>query len=343
MPKYARGARPSPRHALCAATPFRPARAALPQVAYVPKQLSFWGNQTDGDCVTAEEFFAKDATGYFLPESLAIAWASAHGVLNGAALDQVLDWMVNDGPVVGNQHYNDGPKQSVDYSNEAVLQAAIDQGPVKIAIDANALPQNAGPPNGWYATGSKQYPNTDHCVSIAGHGPTNWLYQQLNMPMPGGLPPVGYLLFTWSSIGFVDHAWIMGTCVEAWVRNPTTVGIPPLGPTPPPPPPPPGPTPTGVKAKVNAVFDKVEDIIKRTWNRYAAQAALTALEAVRKQVNAILDQYNISAVPWVQGHIPPMVIQALDAALAGVAQQFPQYAPYILILKPIIDYWLARV
>jgi hypothetical protein len=49
--------------------------------------------------------------------------------------------------------------------------------------------------------------------------------------MPAGAPANGY--YTWSTIGVVDHAWIMSTCVEAWTRQPTTVGVPPLpGPTP---------------------------------------------------------------------------------------------------------------
>ena len=58
---FARGALPTPRHRLLAATPFvaPPFLMAPTQFAVVPPQLSFWDNNVDGDCVTAEEAFAK--------------------------------------------------------------------------------------------------------------------------------------------------------------------------------------------------------------------------------------------------------------------------------------------
>ncbi len=251
---FARGARPSPRHKLLAAIPHLVAVPPPPQVAYVPKQLSFWGNQSDGDCCTAEEAFAKACYSpeIFIPEATVIAWASAHGVLNGANISDILDWFQNDGFKIGGQQYNDGPHTGVDYATEMVLQSAISQGPVKIGIDANALPGTAGKEQGWFAIGGGRFPNTDHCVSLSGYGPAGWLYQQLGVSLPSSISPnqPGYLLFTWNSIGFVDHAWIMGTTTEAWVRNPTTIGSPPLpGPPPapvpiPPTPVPPTPTPT---------------------------------------------------------------------------------------------------
>jgi hypothetical protein len=194
-----------------------------------------------GNCVSAEEAFAKACymPEIFIPASEVESWASQHGVLNGADLSSVMDWMKEKGFQVGGQTYNDGNKMSVDYSNEAVLQAAISdpnsQGPVKIAIDANALPSGAGNNQGWAAFGGSpgEFGNTDHCVAISGYGPTAYLFQQLGVPVPAGAPANGYHLYTWSTIGVVDHAWIMSTCVEAWTRQPTTVGVPPLpGPTP---------------------------------------------------------------------------------------------------------------
>jgi hypothetical protein len=53
-----RGATPSPRSALAAATPHL-ATATAANFIVTPKQISFWGNYSDGDCVTAEEAFAK--------------------------------------------------------------------------------------------------------------------------------------------------------------------------------------------------------------------------------------------------------------------------------------------
>ena len=45
-----------------------------------------WGNAIDGDCVTAEEAFAKACAQpeIFIPDAEAVAWATAGGFLNGA-------------------------------------------------------------------------------------------------------------------------------------------------------------------------------------------------------------------------------------------------------------------
>jgi hypothetical protein len=247
--QYKTGARPSPRHTLLAAQPYTIIKAPPAQFAFVPPHLDFWGNQNHGCCVTTEEAFAKACYNpeIFISEAEAIAWATQHDVLEGADLTSVLDWMATGGFVQQGATYDDGGKLGVNYADEPTLQSAISQGPVKIAIDHAALPANAGPPNGWHAVGSGTFTNTDHCVSVCGYGPTAWLYQQLGVPMPSGLPAAGYLVFTWSSIGFVDHPWIMSTCVEAWLRNPTTVIVGPTpqpGPTPGPGPLPPSPSPS---------------------------------------------------------------------------------------------------
>lgn len=231
--KFPRGAKPSPRHKLIGAPQHQPLADVPAQIAYVPATLDMWGNNQFGDCVTAEECFAKacHSPEIFVTSADAEAWAKAHGYLNGADLVSVLTTMQTSGLPSGGAVYDDGPYSSVDYSNEAALQSAISVGPVKIAIDANALPSTAGSQQGWYAVGGSpnQYPNTDHCVSICGYGPAQYLYSQLQLPTPAALANTsGYLVFTWSSIGFVDHAWLMSTTAEAWLRNPTTVG----GPTP---------------------------------------------------------------------------------------------------------------
>lgn len=240
-----RGARPSPRLRIIQAERFKAPVRYPAEYAVVPKQLDMWGNDQYGDCVSAEEAFAKACyqPEIFLQAQTVIDWARDHGVLDGATLTEVLDAMQADGFQVGPQRYNDGPYRTVDYSSETDLRAAISTGPVKIAIDANALPSGAGNESGWYALGGGRYPNTDHCVSLCGYGDSSYLYNALTLPLPSALKsnPQGYLLYTWSTIGFVDHAWLQGTCEEAWIRQPTTVGVPPLGPTPPPP----TPTPSG--------------------------------------------------------------------------------------------------
>jgi hypothetical protein len=248
--KFKTGARPTPRWKLSAATPHRVYKSPLTQIAYVPAKLDMWGNDAHGDCVTAEEAAAKamNSPEIFIDSATVVAWASAGGFLEGANLTDVMDAMKVKGFQVGQQLYNDGGYTSVDFSNETNLQSALCAGPVKIGIDSSALPSGAGNGQGWVATGGtpQQFTNEDHCVNLCGYGPAGWLFEQLNVPLPSNLSSTtpGYLLYTWSTIGFVDHAWLMSTCGEAWLRNPTTVGVPPL-PTPTPTPPPtPTPTPT---------------------------------------------------------------------------------------------------
>jgi hypothetical protein len=245
------GATPTPRHQLLSAIPFMPLTSPPAQIAYVPKYRSNFGNDRYGDCVTAEEGFAKSCEipgvqpSIEIPESTVIAYARGNGDLNGADLGDVCDKMARKGFMVSSQEYKDGGKQGVDFSNETILQAAIAQGPVKIAIAAGSLPGGAGSRDGWFSlsAGSRR---TDHCTSLCGYGTADWLYQQLGVPLPSGLPgsTLGYLQYTWSTIGFVNHHWIMGTVDEAWLRTPTTIGVPPITPpTPPGPPIPPGPQP----------------------------------------------------------------------------------------------------
>ena len=78
--RFKTGARPSPRHELLKAKPHQVIQAPPPEFAYVPPRLSMWDNDHDGDCVTAEEAFAKAC---YLPEILisdqeVIAWATPY-------------------------------------------------------------------------------------------------------------------------------------------------------------------------------------------------------------------------------------------------------------------------
>src|SRR5262245_46403202 len=119
-PQFMRGARPTPRHKLMAATPHRVIRAAPPQYAFVPQQLDMWGNDKYGDCVSAEEAFAKACYNpeIFIPTQTVVNWAQSHGFLNGANLTDVMDVMQKTGMGVGSTLYDDGPYTAVDYSNE---------------------------------------------------------------------------------------------------------------------------------------------------------------------------------------------------------------------------------
>src|ERR1035437_3838165 len=90
-----RGAIQSPRSALAAAPPHAALVGAPPTFITVPAHISMWGNDQFGDCVTAEEAFAKacNSPEIFIPDADVISWATKHGVLNGAVISNVVQWM----------------------------------------------------------------------------------------------------------------------------------------------------------------------------------------------------------------------------------------------------------
>lgn len=232
LPAIRRGAIPTPRHVLARSMPLlMEARPPAPATfLIVPKKLSMWGNDVHGDCVTAEEAFAKACHNkeIFIADAEVIAWATAHNVLEGAYLYNVLDLMQTDGFQQAGHVYDDGPHMSVDWTNSAVLKSAISEGPVKIGVAANQL-ENAwrqtGGQNGWFATGFQQDNNEDHCVSLCGYGTIEWLAQELKAQLPSGTDTSkpAYALFTWKSIGIIDEPSMLAITHEAWLRTPTTV------------------------------------------------------------------------------------------------------------------------
>jgi hypothetical protein len=188
-----------------------------------------WGNAVDGDCVTAEEAFAKacHSPELFLSDEEVVAWANANGVLNGASLTEVLDLMQTGGFVRDYSKLDDGPFTSVDWTRASILQNAIFQGPVKIGVAADQLEKVVPnpPANGWLATGFTQDANEDHCVSLCGYGSIAWLASQLGSSVPygeNGSSPA-YAMFTWNSIGIIDVPSLLAICSEAWLRNPVTI------------------------------------------------------------------------------------------------------------------------
>ncbi|HME48301.1 hypothetical protein [Mycobacterium sp.] len=225
-----RGAMPSPRSALAAASPHVPPTAPPPNSITAPGQVSFWGNDVHGDCVTAEEAFAKACNNpeIFIPDSEVITWATNHNVLEGAQLTAVLQFMETDGFSQNGSVYDDGPYLSVDWTNSTTLQSAISIGPVKIGIAADQIQtawESTEGKTGWFATGFQTDSNLDHCVSLCGYGTLAWLAQQLNVQVPSGIDGTdqGYAMFTWNSIGIIDVPSMLAITEEAWLRNPTTV------------------------------------------------------------------------------------------------------------------------
>jgi hypothetical protein len=225
-----RGATPSPRSALAAATPHRALVGAPANFIIVPARISMWGNDVHGDCVTAEEAFAKACHNpeIFVPDNDVISWATRHGVLEGAVIVQVLQWMQNDGFNEGGVTYDDGPYFSVNWTNSATLRSAISNGPVKIGVAADQLEtawRSTGGHSGWFGVRFHADGNEDHCVTLCGYGSITWLAQQLHVPVPAGIDGTksGYALFTWNSIGIIDEPSLLAITHEAWLRQPTTV------------------------------------------------------------------------------------------------------------------------
>jgi hypothetical protein len=229
-----RGAMPSPRSALAAAKPHVAIPGAPLNFLRKPQQISFWGNYADGDCVTAEEAFAKacNSPEVFISDNEVITWATNNGVLNGANLVQVLQWMENGGFSQNGDYYDDGPYFSVNWTDSTILQSAIFQGPVKLGVAGDQLNtawwaagSSSSGGKTWFGTGFASDSNEDHCVSLCGYGTFNWLAQQLGVPVPAGIDGTkqGYAMFTWDSIGIIDQPSTVAITQEAWLRQPTTV------------------------------------------------------------------------------------------------------------------------
>jgi hypothetical protein len=234
-----RGAIPSPRHELAAAMPHvpDPRISVPPSFLKWPVKMSSWNNYVYGDCVTAEEAFAKAtaAPETFIPEAVVVAWATAHGYLNGANLTAVMTTMQTQGFPLNKKTYDDGPYNSVNWTNAAILQSAIySHGPVKIGVGSDSFQTN---PDGLVTPGTSgwamyNYPKNqpeDHCTSLCGYGTLKELVghfkkHKVTVHAPKGMPTgLCYAMFTWNSIGIIDQQSMLNMTHEAWIRNPVTI------------------------------------------------------------------------------------------------------------------------
>ena len=241
------GAFPSPRHCLAAAYPHE-AKPCPPSFFALAPQISYWGNQSDGDCVSAEEACAKACysvargiTEVFVTESDLIAWARRHRYLNGASLTEVMDTMQTDGLPANGKVYTDGPYNSVNWEDYAALTSAIYTGPVKIGIAAAQVMRAAGHSSGWWMTNARKDRSLDHCTGLVGYGTAAECAAALKTTVPSGTDPATpcVIMFTWNTFGVLSHSALCAITGEAWLRTPTT--IPDEGK--PPEPPGPGPCP----------------------------------------------------------------------------------------------------
>lgn len=223
-----RGAYPTSRARLAAAKPHRVVGVAPAQFIRLPSVLSAWGNFYFGDCVTAEEAFAKACYNpeIFIPQHKIVVWARKNYVLNGAGLIEVIDLMQTEGIDHDGKTYYDGPPFAVDWTNPAILQNAIWQGVVKLGVSGDPLENVVPnpPSNGWVATGLSGGPQ-DHCVALSGYGTFGYLANELGVALPANIPlsTPGYAMFTWDSVGMIDYPSLLAITGEAWIRNPTTI------------------------------------------------------------------------------------------------------------------------
>jgi len=235
-----RGAIPSPRYELAAAMPHVPDTSigVPPSFLMWPVQMDSWNNYVYGDCVSAEEAFAKAtaAPQTFIPQATVVQWAYDNGFINGATLTAVMTKMQTDGFFPGDgQAHCDGPFNSVNWTNAAILQSAIySHGPVKIGVGAEDFQSN---PHGLVTPGTSgwamyNYPKNqpeDHCVSLCGYGTLAelvGLFHQhgVTVHAPVGMPTgLCYAMFTWNSIGIIDQQSMLNMTYEAWIRTPVTI------------------------------------------------------------------------------------------------------------------------
>jgi len=234
-----RGAIPSPRYELAAAMPHipDPKISVPPSHLMWPAQMSSWNNYVYGDCVSAEEAFAKAtaAPQTFIPEPAVVAWATTHGYLNGASLTAVMKTMETTGFSLNSKTYDDGPYNSVNWTNAAILHSAIySHGPVKIGVGAGDFQTNADGSvtpgtSGWVMYNYPKNQPEDHCVSVCGYGTlaeliTLFKHHKVTVHAPKGMPTgLSYAMFTWNSIGIIDQQSMLNMTYEAWIRIPVTI------------------------------------------------------------------------------------------------------------------------
>jgi hypothetical protein len=187
-----------PGHSLRVAqtTPYRLIRrglGAIPATYFVfCEVLSYWLNQQDGDCVTAEQCYNIDlastiatGTGYVVSDNDVLSFARKYGLLNGADLAQVDSIMQTNGlPTSDGKLFKVGATAAVDWTNyEEVCAATIEaKGSLQMAIAAGQLESAADDSKVFnYAFNFSQDGNADHCTGLgAGYGTAQQCLDALN-------------------------------------------------------------------------------------------------------------------------------------------------------------------
>jgi hypothetical protein len=222
---------PTPNHELAAAQPYKAGGAAPESFIAWPIRIDSWGNEKVSSSSWAEEAFAKACAEpkVFIPTDVVLSTSRECGLSNFAAFMQTHGFQMN------RRAYLDGPFNSVDWTNAAVLKGAIaNVGPVKIGVASANLASGAQGhvtpgTSGWAIYGLPIGPPENHCASLCGYGLSAALvdlFEQhgVHVNLPSGMPTgLCYAMFTWGSIGIVDRQSLMNITGEAWIRNPTTI------------------------------------------------------------------------------------------------------------------------
>ena len=130
---YKRGYHPPSTHRLLMTVPYRYTRKIAdadvpPSFATIPDALSYWLNDRDGDCVSAEEMFNIDcAWGDVVDDAAVAAFIRKYHYANGADLSTVMETVAKYGIIDGANKYTEGPEASVDWTNYSEVCAAIAQ------------------------------------------------------------------------------------------------------------------------------------------------------------------------------------------------------------------------
>ena len=241
LKKMPRGLVPTPEEALKAARVYVPRISGEIPSCFLqwPIRMSYWGNNEYGDCVSAEEAFAKAAAPgyYFIPDCTVVGWAKRHGYLNGATCLSVLSDMQKEGMDFSMTTLYNGDFSIVDYRDCTVLKNAIyNCGPVKLGVGSGMMNPVGKPAKGQVTPGKSgwvlyNYPQgvkCDHCISVCGYGFLDNLISEFKRhevvvkkasDMPNGM---WYAVFTWNSIGIIDEQSLLNMTYEAWARFPVT-------------------------------------------------------------------------------------------------------------------------
>ena len=224
------------------------------------KKLSYWLNNRDGDCVTAEAMYCIDAAmtaagkGGFVADDAAVNTFGRHyGLMNGADLNQVTDIFAKDGFTDQGNTFKFGEGSTVNYKDLPELNAAIfeAQSSVQIAIAANQLEAAAGQGTINFLYGSRPDKRTDHCTGLGCYGEAQELLDALNsfyagmdpkyqaVSLPSGLKPTTdcQVMFSWDKYFICENGSVVDICDEANIRQGVYLNgslLSPIAPTPPP-------------------------------------------------------------------------------------------------------------